>query len=77
MAKYRIYGIASVSKFLGVIEADSEGDALDKASTDEDINARAIIDLCHYCSRNTDIGDIDEFTADVTSDDETDDEYEE
>jgi hypothetical protein len=56
--KYDVYAIATASKYLGEVEADSEADAQEKA-WDLDISMA----LCHQCSC-IDIGDAYEIQAD-------------
>jgi len=46
--KYRIYGIATISKFLGEVEADSKEQAEDKAY--EELADELHIRICHQCS---------------------------
>jgi hypothetical protein len=56
--KYDVYAIATASKYLGQVEADSEESAQEKA-WDLDIS----MSLCHQCS-DIDIGDAYEIQAD-------------
>lgn len=48
---YRIYGIATIGKYLGEVTAESKEEALDKAETDDAITANHHISICHHCSR--------------------------
>lgn len=48
---YRIYGIATVSKYLGKVTAESQEEALEKADTDDAIAANHHISICYHCSR--------------------------
>ena len=53
MKKYRAYGIATSSKYLGEFEANSKKEA-EEIAWEKD----TYISLCYQCSREVDIGDI-------------------
>lgn len=57
MAKYRVYGIMTASVVIGEYEADNEEDAIEKANKDPRANWHPSV--CHMCSREIDLGDID------------------
>ena len=63
MAQYKIYGIASAFKILGVIEAPSKEDAIEIAWTDDLLRDEWYMSLCHQCANELDIGDIYELDA--------------
>ena len=63
MAQYTIYGIASASKILGVIEAPSKEDAIEIAWNDDSLRDEWYMSLCHHCANELDIGDIYELDA--------------
>ena len=52
--KYRVYGIASASKYMGEFEAGSKEEAEEIAWKEGDYH----IGLCHHCAGEIDIGDI-------------------
>lgn len=52
--KYRVYGIATASKFLGEFEADSAEEAAQMAQEHGEYH----IGMCHQCAHQVDIGDI-------------------
>ena len=54
MAKFRVYGIATASKFLGVYEAENADEARAKAQDDGEY----YISLCHQCAHEVEVGDI-------------------
>ena len=58
MAKWRICGIASASKDLGVVEAKTKDDAITNAWNDETLLDEWYMSLCHQCASEIDIGDI-------------------
>jgi len=58
--KFRVYGIVSGSKFLGVFEAETEQEAKDLGAESENTH----ISLCHQCSNECDDAQIHEYQAD-------------
>jgi hypothetical protein len=58
MPQYKIYGVASVSKVLGVIEAPTKDDAIKIAWNDDRLCDEWYMSLCHRCANKLDIGDI-------------------
>ena len=58
MAQYTIYGFATASKVLGVIEAETKEDAIDIAWNDDMLSDEFYMSLCHQCSNGLEIGDI-------------------
>lgn len=56
MKKYLAYAIATASRFIGEIEAENKEDAIIKAEEHE--NANSLVNLCHYCSKEVDVGDF-------------------
>ena len=61
MAKYRVCGHVSAGKYLGVFEADSKDEAIEKALNSEE----ACVSLCHHCSGEAEDPEIHEATADL------------
>lgn len=61
--KYQVFGVLSASIFIGEYEADSKEDAIDKANEDKKANWHPRI--CHHCSRNISIGDINDVEAEL------------
>mgnify|MGYP000247435383 CR=1 FL=1 len=59
--KYNIYARITAGKYLGEIEADSEGAAIDKAY--EKFSDSMYISLCHQCSDEMDDPEVDEIIA--------------
>lgn len=57
MKKFRAYAIISASKFIGEIEAENKEQAEDLAWDHENCYNPT---LCHHCSYEMDLGDIDE-----------------
>lgn len=57
--KYAAYGKVVGSKFLGVFEADSEEEAIEKVLESEQIN----IALCHHCSDQCEDAEVVEVTV--------------
>lgn len=55
MATWRIIGILSASKYLGIVEADTKEEAIEKA--EEELVDEMHASLCHYCSREIDLGE--------------------
>ena len=53
MPKYRVYGVMSVTKYFGEIEADSQDEAVEIAENSDDNDAS----LCHQCSRELELND--------------------
>ena len=53
MPKYRVYGVMSVTKYFGEIEADSQDEAVEIAENSDENHAS----LCHRCSRDIDLDD--------------------
>ena len=49
MKTYRVYGIATIGKYLGTVEADSPEDAIDKGW--DECTDKMHISICHHCSR--------------------------
>lgn len=47
--KYRVYGLATISKYLGEVEASSPKEAEDKAC--EELSDNMSFSICHQCSR--------------------------
>ena len=62
MPKFFVYGIVSVSKFLGEYEAETKELAIEMAENDDD--ADWSVSLCHQCAKEVDIGDIYDIQAD-------------
>ena len=60
MKKYNVYANVTVTKFVGTFEAESEEDAVEKGMDNPECCADQ---LCHYCSRKYDVGDVDEVFA--------------
>lgn len=53
MPKYRVYGVMSVTKYFGEIEAPTQNEAVEIAENSDENHAR----LCHRCSRDIDLDD--------------------
>lgn len=49
MPKFNIYGLATVSKHLGVVEAETQEEAVEKAW--DELSDEMHISICHSCSR--------------------------
>lgn len=56
MKKYRVYGIVTGSKYLGIIEAENEDDAKEKGFNLDGV----YVSVCHQCSNEIDDPDIHE-----------------
>lgn len=52
--KFRVYGIATGSKYLGEFEADSEEQAKEMAANSDENH----ICLCHQCARELEVDDF-------------------
>ena len=63
MPQYTIYGIASASKVLGVIEAPSEKDAVEIAWADDAIREEWERSFSEDCALELHIGDIEHIEA--------------
>jgi len=61
MAKYRLYARVVCSKYLGVVDADTTVEAIQKAYDLEETN----IDLCHHCSSECEDPFVDDITAEL------------
>lgn len=53
MPKYRVYGVMSVTKYFGEIEAPTQNEAVEIAENSDENHAS----LCHQCSRDIDLDD--------------------
>lgn len=53
MPKYRVYGVMTVTKYFGEIEADSQDEAVEIAENSDDNHAS----LCHQCSQEIALDD--------------------
>lgn len=49
MRTYHVYGIATVSKYLGDVQADTPEEAEEKAN--EELSENMSFSLCHQCNR--------------------------
>lgn len=49
MKTYKVYGIATIGKYLGEVQASSEEEAKDKAY--DELSNEMHISICHHCSR--------------------------
>jgi ERCC4-related helicase len=58
MATFKVYGIATMSKYLGEVEADTKEQAEDKAW--KELGDEMYISICHQCSRQ--MGDTPEIS---------------
>lgn len=63
MTKYNVYANVTVTKFVGTFEAESEEDAVEMGMDDPECSADQ---LCCYCSKKYDVGDVDEVFAEET-----------
>jgi hypothetical protein len=61
MARYRVYGTVTASKYLGEVEASSEEEAEKKAWA-MDV---ASVSVCHQCSRDVSDPEISEITVEL------------
>lgn len=52
--KFRVYGLVTGTKFLGVFEANTPEEAKEMAAISEE----NFITLCHQCSREVELDDI-------------------
>ena len=64
MGKYRVYGIVTGSKYLGIVDAETEMDAINKAF---ELDA-CYVSLCHQCSSEADGAEIHEIQAELDDD---------
>jgi hypothetical protein len=55
MAKYEIYGIMSATKFLGIVEAESEEEAINKSYDELNYNDPK---LCNECTKEIELSGI-------------------
>lgn len=53
MPKYRVYGVMSVTKYFGEIEAPTQNEAVEIAENSDENHAS----LCHQCSRELELDD--------------------
>lgn len=63
LKKYTIIGIVETGKWLGMIEANSEEEALEIAEKDKNIQNNSYISLCHQCANELDDPQITELRA--------------
>jgi len=56
MAKWAVFVQATVSRYLGEVEADSKDEAIEKGW---DMDNCDLPNLCYACSSNMEMGDID------------------
>lgn len=61
--KYRIFEIATASRFLGEVEAYSEKEAIEKGWDKKHPDGSIPLALCHSCARKVEIGDTYEIQA--------------
>jgi len=59
MPKFNIYGIATISKHLGTVEAATKEEAVDKAW--DELSDKTHISICHRCSHE--MGDTPEISS--------------
>lgn len=59
MARFRIHGIVSGSKYLGEIEADNKEEAIEKGF---ELDA-CYVSMCHQCSREIEDPEVREILA--------------
>ncbi|MAK54693.1 MAG: hypothetical protein CML17_02380 [Pusillimonas sp.] len=62
MATFRVYGVATASKFIGEYEASTKEEAIEMAENDD--GADFYGSLCHQCASEFEVGDIYECQAD-------------
>ena len=59
MAKFRVYGVVTGGKYLGVVEADSAEEAVEKAGELDE----CCVSLCHQCASECDGAEISDLSA--------------
>lgn len=64
MPKYNVYGTVVGSKYLGVFEASSAEEAVEKALQSDE----AYVSLCHQCAGECEDAEIHKATADKVDD---------
>jgi hypothetical protein len=59
MPKYNVYAKATASQYVGQFEAESPEAAENLAAK------KAYMSICHHCSQDIELGDIDEFEVEL------------
>lgn len=59
MAKWRLYGLASATKFLGTVESDTEEEAIEKGYELDSCH----VSICRHCAHEIDVSDINQIEA--------------
>lgn len=63
MPKYSVYAMATASRYIGEVEANSVEEAKEKAWELENCYMES---LCYHCAGKVDLGDVHEIQAEIT-----------